>query len=132
VETDRQQHQVRGQLPLAARYHGDLTATVDLRHAALGDPRRPDPAGPVIDELLYGHRELAVAALLVRRVVAQDPGPRRPGIAGRVPLLRRQRVQVELGDARGTLPVRDTQAVRRGVTAPDDDHVLARSVDRCR
>src|SRR5438876_8892 len=82
----------------AAGRYGDDAPTVHLGHIHLGDTHRADP-GRVLQrrhETLHGDGEHAFAALLVGRVAAQDPGPGRPGIARLVPLVRRQRVDVEL------------------------------------
>src|SRR2546423_3740190 len=128
LEPDGQQDEVGGQLPFGTGDHGHLAPAVPLDDGHLGDPDRPDPLLP--DELLDGDREDPFAALLVRRVLAQDPRPARPRVAALVAFARGQRVQVELGDAGRALPVRDAEAVRRGVPAADDDHVLARGVDR--
>ena len=50
-------------------------------HGHLGDPYRPHLPGAVVHELLHRHGEDALAALLVGRVVAQDPRPGRPRVA---------------------------------------------------
>src|SRR5690606_153720 len=74
--------------------------------------------------------EHALAAFLVSRVVTQNPRPRGPRVPSLITGGRRLRVDVELPDARRTLPVRHTEAVGRGVPATNDHHMLTRSIHR--
>ena len=76
---------------------GDDPPAVHPGHLDLGDARTAltlPSSSPT--NSLHGDREGALAALLVGRVVAQDPRPGRPRVARLVALGRRQRVLVEL------------------------------------
>ncbi len=73
----------------ARRSRSEPGVTVAVRTPSMrsttdvGDPDRGDVAGAVVDELLHGDAEDPVAALLVRRVVAQDRPARSATGAGR-------------------------------------------------
>src|SRR5205085_11111391 len=73
--------------------------------------------------------EHALAALLVGCRGPHDHRPGRPWVRRR-PFFGRPGHDFELVDRRRTLAVRGAQAVRTGVAAADDDHVLAGRRDR--
>ncbi|EGF33460.1 hypothetical protein IMCC9480_3932 [Oxalobacteraceae bacterium IMCC9480] len=73
---------------------------------------------------LGGDGPIAIATFFMRRRGAQLGRPVRPDHR-LVFFFRRLRHQLELGHRHGTLAVRGTDAVRTGITATDDDDMLA-------
>ena len=95
-------------------------------------PRRAgDRSRAVVQELVGGDREDALATLLERRRRAQDQWPGRPRIVLGADV-RWLGHDLELMDAEGALAVGRAQAVGPGVATADDDHVLALGGDRGR
>ena len=84
-------------------------------------------------EHLGAYRPVAVGTFLVRRGSAQLGRPIGPH---RIVLdVRRLRQQLELADGLGAMPVGGAHAIRAGVAAADDNHVLAGGPqvgERCR
>src|SRR6185369_7002409 len=120
---------VSGQYALGARFRRDNSSPVRPFDAYLGNLDAGDPTGGP-EKLDHRDREHALAALFVGRIDAQDPGPGRPRIPGRIAVRRRSGIHVQLRDAGGALAVGDPEAVGRGVATTDDHHVLAGGIDR--
>ena len=134
-EAHREQHQIRGELELAAR---DL-ARASRRAAARARSRskstrtaraasrraRPRPISRFVVE-----RVVARAALRVRaRRPEQSPG-RAATAPSACAALGGARQQLDRRDRLRALPVRGADAVRAGVAAAEHDHVLAGREDR--
>ncbi len=134
VEADREQYQIRGQLPLGAGNLLDRTMTVLFGHwrsLLCSDITRTARTCPVPSSTnsLHRHREHPLATLLVRRVVAQNPRPGRPRVTVIVACGRWLWVEVELDHTARALPMRHAEAVGAGVATADDHDVLAARVD---
>ena len=83
----------------------------------------------VAEEALSVHAKHALAAFFVSRRGAHDEAPLRPWVFAGAHS-RRLRHDLELRDRCSTLAQRRAEAVGTGVAAADNDHVLARRIDR--
>ena len=123
-EAHREEHQLRRDLALGAR----LRRHLPVDELDLGEAQRGDVAVGVADELGRADGVDALAALLVRARDAVEHRVGRPRLS-RGTVVAGLRHDLEARDGRRPLAVRGADAVGAGVTAADDDHVLARGED---